>query len=87
MAYSTSNPPRLISQGIGGSGPRFWNYSSTDAIAAVDATDYITNATDLGMLTGDLVFVSNTTDDLTTIGQATVDTDGNATLTALTAFA
>jgi hypothetical protein len=86
MAYSTSNPPQLISQGIGASGPRFWSYSSTDAEAAFDDTDYITNAQALGMQTGDVVIVRDTTNNLSTIAQVTVDADGNGTLTPLTAI-
>ncbi|HNP14964.1 MAG TPA: hypothetical protein PKI99_00685 [Terrimesophilobacter sp.] len=84
MTYSTSNPPFLVSEGIGGVGSE-WKYVSTDAIATVDGTDYFTNASDLGMATGDLVTVVNTTDGLTTICQVTVDSDGNGTVTALTA--
>lgn len=86
MAYSTSNPPHLISQGIGASGPRFWSYSSADAEAAFDDTDYITNAKALGMQTGDVVIIRDTTNNLSTIAQVTVDADGNGTLTALTAI-
>lgn len=83
--YSTSNPPAQVGQRFG-SGPALWMYSSTDAIAAVDATDYITNASDLGMRTGDAVLILDTTNSLTSFGQVTVDADGNGTLTALTAF-
>lgn len=83
MTYATSNPPRLISQAI--TGLRIWEYRSADAIADVDATDYITNAADLGMKTNDVVFVVNTTNNLTTICKVTVDSDGNGTVAALTA--
>jgi len=84
MAYSTSLPPACLVQRVGNSGALWW-YQSADAIADVDATDYITNADDLGMVTGDVVFVLNTTGSLTTIGQVTLDADGNGTITALTA--
>jgi hypothetical protein len=86
MAYSESNPPQLISQGIGASGPRFWAYSSADAEAAFDDTDYITNASDIGMATGDVVIIRDTTNSLSTIAQVTLDADGNGTLTPLTAI-
>lgn len=86
MAYSVSNPPQLISQGIGGKG-KVWMYKSPDAEAAFDDTDYITNAAKLGMQTGDFVHVIDTTNGLATIAQVTVDADGNGTLSALTAFA
>lgn len=86
MAYSTSNPPQLVSGGIGGFG-QMWLYKSADAETAFDDTDYITNADDLGMVTGDFVHIIDSTNGLATIGQVTVDADGNGTLTALTAFA
>lgn len=86
MAYAETNPPQLISQGIGGKG-KLWMYKSTDAEATFDDTDYITNATELGMTTGDAVLVIDSTNGLTSIGQVTVDADGNGTLTAFTAIA
>lgn len=86
MAYSTSNPPFLIIQAVGGR-LRLWGYVSADAETAFDDTDYITNASDLGMVTGDFVFILDTTNSLSTIAQVTVDADGNGTLSALTAFA
>lgn len=56
MAYSTSTPPALVAQGIGGAG-KVWTYSSTDASTVVDADGYITNGSDLGLTAGDTVFV------------------------------
>ena len=85
MAYSTSNPPALMVPRVGG-GLAIWAYSSADAIAAVDATDYFSNASDLGMATGDVVYILDTGNDLTSAGQVTVDADGNGTVTAFTAF-
>ncbi len=86
MAYSTSNPPHLVSQGVGASGPRLWSYSSADAETAFDDTDYITNASDLGMETGDFVHILDTTNSLSTMAQVTLDADGNGTLVPLTAI-
>lgn len=58
MAYSTSNPPQLVTQPIGGQGgPSTWVYSSTDGAATVDGVGYITNATKLGMRVNDIVMV------------------------------
>lgn len=85
MAYSTSTPPFLLIQSVGGR-LRLWGYVSADAETAFDDTDYITNADDLGMVTGDIVFVLDTTNSLSTIAQVTVDADGNGTLSALTAI-
>lgn len=59
MAYSISNPPRLVSQPIAGA--RRWQYVSADAIATVVANGYITNGGQLGMQVNDLVEVTDTT--------------------------
>lgn len=59
MAYSTSNPPALALQSI--NGPRKWDYSSTDTLATVDTSGYITNGGQLGMQVGDIVFIRDTT--------------------------
>lgn len=85
MAYAASNPPFLLTEGVGG-GIRLWGYVSTDAETTFDDADYITNADDLGMVTGDIVFVLDTTNSLSTIAQVTVDADGNGTLSPLTAI-
>lgn len=55
MAYSTSNPPRLVSQPI--AGLRIWQYTSADAVTAVRVSGYFTDGWDLGMRAGDLVYV------------------------------
>ena len=86
MAYSASNPPFKLVDALNGGVPSLWGYNSTDAEATFDDTDYITNADDLGMQTGDVVFVFDSTNDLTTVAQVTVDADGNGTLTPLTAI-
>lgn len=85
MTYSTDNSPSLVARGVGGNGS-LWVYKDGDPIADVDATDYFTNAGDLGMQTGDIIFIIDTTNGLSTIGQITLDADGNGTATALTAF-
>jgi queuine/archaeosine tRNA-ribosyltransferase len=54
MTYSTSNPPILIAQGIGGALKTF-KYTSTDTTGDVDAAGYITNGYDLGLRAGDQV--------------------------------
>lgn len=59
MAYSTSTPPVLVSSGIAGKGNVF-EYKSTDAATAVDASGYITNGVELGMTVGDQVNVHDT---------------------------
>lgn len=81
MAYATSNPPYLISQGVG-SGRKFWAYSSTDAATVVRVTGYITNGYDLGMRKGDLVMVVDS--DASPIAmQLMIVTEATATTTDL----
>jgi len=60
MAYSTSNPPRIIAHGIGDSNGRLWIYASTDASTVVDADGYFTDGYDLGMRASDIVMVIDT---------------------------
>lgn len=55
MAYSTDNPPALMTQGLGGAGGAKWSYDSTDAATVVRVDGYITDAKDLGMKVGDTV--------------------------------
>lgn len=60
MAYSTSNPPSLRTQGIGNQGPAIWDLYGTDASATVRVTGYITNGGALGMKINDLVMYTDT---------------------------
>ena len=59
MAYSTSNPPRMMVPGVGTETASWWSYYSTDAATVVRVTGYITDGDDLGMKVGDLVFQSS----------------------------
>ena len=82
MAYSTSNPPFLVSKGIGGKGNTF-QYESTDASTVVDNSGYITNAKDLGFVVNDTVIVIDTdaTPPLRTIHTVvTINADGSSDL-------
>jgi len=65
MAYSTSQPPVLVSQGIVGA--RTWYHESADATAAADADGFITNGVALGMKVGDIVLHRDTTSTTTAI--------------------
>jgi hypothetical protein len=61
MAYSTDNPPFLISEGVGGTqNRRVWMYVSTDTATAVRVSGYITDGYDLGMRAGDIVLSVDT---------------------------
>lgn len=86
MTYSTSAPPVLVVQSIGGSGPSIWNYSSTDAAATVDDANYITNGGSLGMAVGDIVFVTDTDASpvIVTMHQVSATGDGTTDLNDLT---
>jgi archaeosine-15-forming tRNA-guanine transglycosylase len=64
MAYSTTNPPHLLSQAIAAT--RLWVYVSADAAAVVDAAGYFTNGFDLGMRQNDQIIVYNRAGNITT---------------------
>lgn len=86
MAYSTSNPPRLVRPSFTNvSGEiSIWDYASTDAAATVDASGYITNAKALGMKVGDIVTVTDTDASpvvVTNHRVVAINTDGSADLT------
>lgn len=67
MTYAVSNPPKLISQAIGGTaGANIWVYVSADAAGSVDADGYFTNGALLGMKLNDNVIVVDTATPLTT---------------------
>lgn len=81
MAYSTSNPPKLLVPQVGGEGPQIWVYQSADDDATVNGTDYITNAEDLGLQAGDVVFVYDTNTPKVSVHYVSaIDADGNGTL-------
>lgn len=59
MAYSTSNPPRIMVPAVGTSGCSWWSYDSADAATTVRVAGYITNADDLGLKVGDIIIQSD----------------------------
>ena len=59
MAYVVTNPPQLKVQGLG-NGISTWVYASTDVHTDVDATDYFSNGSALGMRVNDVVTVVKT---------------------------
>lgn len=86
MAYSTSNPPKMLAQGI--TGPKLWKYDSVDALADVNTAGYFTNGYDLGMRAGDVVFITDTDTAATSISFVNAATASSVDLadgTALTA--
>lgn len=61
--YSTSNPPALISQGIGGrAGSRTFCLIGTHVTTDADAAGFISNGDDLGIKAMDTVILVNDTD-------------------------
>ena len=84
MAYSTANPPALVAQMIGGT-QRIWMYKSTDAAAVVDGTGYFTNGQKLGLKVGDIIWVINTTGNITTLHQVSAVSLAGTDINDLTA--
>ena len=83
MAYSTSAPPALVAQGIGGYG-KVWMYvTAADAAGAVDANDFFTNGSALGLSVSDTMFVVDTATPLTTLHRVESVTAGGAADVAL----
>lgn len=66
MAYDVANPPGLISRAPLSGPYQQWSYQSADADTVVRGAGYFSNAKDLGMKVGDLVYVTNTASQLTT---------------------
>jgi len=71
MAYSTSAPPILLTQGI--AGLRIWYHTAADATGDVDADGYISNGGNLGMKAGDIVYHKDSTTAATAISSHKVD--------------
>lgn len=82
MSYSTGNPPALIAQGIGGT-QKIWYLRTTDAAGDIDASDYVTNGSALGMAVSDSVIVADITTPLTTFHRVESVTAGGAADLAL----
>lgn len=81
MSYSTTNVPALIMQSLGGRGPNIWAYKSSDAVATVCGSSYVSNGFALGMKVGDIVTVLNTASTLGSICYVSnVATNAGATL-------
>lgn len=53
MAYSSTNPPKLVGQGI--SGTREWVYTSSDPSTNTDDTDYFADGYQRGMRLNDAI--------------------------------
>ncbi|HJQ56752.1 MAG TPA: hypothetical protein VJ890_07590 [Vineibacter sp.] len=91
MAYSTTNPPRMVLDLGVGAYPKLWVYASADAAATVDASGYFTDGHDRGLRDGDLIFVYNSASKIwsahtvvvsgTTVNLADGTTIGSATNT------
>jgi len=87
MAYATSNPPRLVSQSVGSNGGDIWVYKDGDAVSTVTAVNYVTNAADLALKSGDRVIhidtTLGTTTDLTANSHRTSGTASGALCSAI----
>ena len=81
MAYSTDNPPRLITQGVGASTGSLWHYTDGDPVNTVLGTDYFSNGDALGMAVNDTVIITDETNSLVYTGIVySVTADGAATV-------
>ena len=85
MAYSTSSPPALLHQTIAGNS--VWFYSSADADGTVNGADYFSNGDALGMQVGDIVYVYDSGNVLTSVCYVSAVTAGGAATTAFAAVA
>lgn len=78
MSYETSNPLCLVSQRVGADGGAIWMYKDGDALATVTGINYVSNATDLGLVAGDRVIHVDSTNTITTDLTAVAWTNGTA---------
>jgi len=84
MAYVTTNPPAKMIGPLTGAG-QWWSYRSTDVATDVDATDYFSNGSALGMKVGDVVVVCDTDTRTTmTLHRVTAVTAGGAATVSTT---
>ena len=81
MAYETTNPPKCILSGFGGSAS-IWQYTDGDAHTDVDASGYFTDGGALGMEVGDVVYVQNSSGYTTTLHSVSAVSAGAATISA-----
>lgn len=81
MAYSASNPPKLLVPRIG-DGHGLWIYVSADARATVEGANYFSNGLDLGMKVNDAVIVVVSSSGATTIHAVTESSADGATINA-----
>lgn len=85
MAYSTSNPPKLLVPSLG-EGPAVWGYRSTNTSTETLASGFFSNGYDLGMKAADIVLVINSTSGIPYLtGVSSVTTSSAATVVASTA--
>ena len=82
MAYATSNQPYRLNSGI--SGASLWYYADGDVDSDVDATDYFSDGSDLGMKVGDMLFHYDTAGVATLFFVSAVTAGGAATVIAAT---
>jgi len=82
MAYATTNPPVCVIPRIGDH-QAVWLYKSEDVHTDVDAADYFSNGSALGMKVNDVVIVTKTTATIgSTMHTVTAVTAGGAATVA-----
>lgn len=60
MPYATNTLSLVNTGGIGKARPQIWEMENTDAVTAVRVSGYITDATQRGMVRGDVVHYTKT---------------------------
>lgn len=79
MSYSSTNPPVRVTHGGLTTGTKsLWIYTSADAHATVEASQYFTNGHELGMKVGDALLSICTTGYLATLHAVSAVTKTNA---------
>lgn len=78
MAYSTANPPCLISERLGSDGGHVWAYKDGDPFDTMLAADYISNGDALGMKVGDPVILIDSTNSVALTAHVSSVTSGGA---------
>ncbi len=78
MTYAIANPPRCVSQSVGANGGDIWVYKDGDSLDDVAGNNYVTNASDVGLVAGDLVVHMDETDLVTNLLSVVTAAKGTA---------
>jgi hypothetical protein len=85
MAYSTSNPPYVIAQGLNGAN-KLWGYKSENPQQDVNDAGFFTNGYDLGMRVGDMLYATDTGTGITSLHAVNAASTSSVDLSTLVAL-